>query len=155
VVCDVKWPNDLLIGGKKVCGILTEMSAELESIKHVVLGIGLNVNFEASDFPAEIRKIATSLRVETGRSFRRCEIAAAILRELDADYTRIVKGDFESIANEWEAACTTIGHNIEIASGNRVIAGRAESLDSEGALLLRTEHGRLERIVGGDVTVKK
>jgi BirA family biotin operon repressor/biotin-[acetyl-CoA-carboxylase] ligase len=155
LACEVKWPNDLLIHGKKLCGILTEMAAELESIKHVVLGIGLNVNFDSNDFPPEIRQIATSLKIETGRAFRRCEIAAAILRELDMDYRRILKGDFESIANEWEAACTTIGHNIEIASGNRVIAGRAESLDSEGALLLRTEHGRLERIIGGDVTLKK
>jgi BirA family biotin operon repressor/biotin-[acetyl-CoA-carboxylase] ligase len=155
VACEVKWPNDLLIRGKKVCGILTEMAAELDSIKHVVLGIGVNVNFDPNDFPPEIRKIATSLKIESGRAFRRCEIVAAILHELDADYRRILRGDFESIANEWEAACTTIGHNIEIASGNRVIAGRAESLDSEGALLLRTEHGRLERIIGGDVTLKK
>jgi BirA family biotin operon repressor/biotin-[acetyl-CoA-carboxylase] ligase len=138
-----------------VCGILTEMAAELESIKHVVLGIGLNVNFEQSDFPPEIRKIATSLRIETGRLFRRCEIGAALLEELESDYRRLLGGEFEGIADEWEAACSTIGHNIEIAAGNRVISGRAESLDSEGALLLRTQHGRLERIIGGDVTVRK
>jgi BirA family biotin operon repressor/biotin-[acetyl-CoA-carboxylase] ligase len=153
--CEVKWPNDILFRGRKLCGILTEMAAELESIKHVVLGIGLNANFEGSDFPPELRKLATSLRIETGRELRRCEIAAAILRELDSDYRRIVNGEFESIANDWEAACSTLGQNIEILSGNRVIAGRAESLDSEGALLLRTQHGRLERIIGGDVTVKK
>lgn len=153
--CEVKWPNDILIDGRKVCGILTEMSAELESIKHIVLGIGLNVNFETSDFPPEIQKIATSLRIEVGRPFRRCEIAATLLRELDADYRRILQGEFDAIADEWESACTTIGRNIEIAVGQRTISGRAESLDSEGALLLRTQHGRLERIIGGDVTVRK
>lgn len=153
--CEVKWPNDILIGGRKVCGILTEMSAELESIKHIVLGIGLNVNFEAADFPPELRKLATSVRIESGRPARRCEISAALLQELEADYRRIMKGDFEAIADDWEAACSTLGQNIEIVSGHRVIAGRAESLDSEGALLLRTQHGRLERIIGGDVTVKK
>ncbi len=152
---EVKWPNDILIAGKKICGILTEMAAELESIKHVVLGVGLNVNFEAADFPADLRKIATSIRIETGRPFRRCEIAAALLGELEADYRRLLQGDFEKIADEWEAACSTIGHNIEIATGHRVISGRAESLDSEGALLLRTQHGRLERIIGGDVTLRK
>jgi BirA family biotin operon repressor/biotin-[acetyl-CoA-carboxylase] ligase len=152
---EVKWPNDILIAGKKVCGILTEMAAELESIKHVVLGIGLNVNFESDDFPQEIRKIATSVRIESGRPFRRCEIAAGLLEELDSDYRRLLKGEFEEIADEWEAACSTIGHNIEIAAGNRIISGRAESLDSQGALLLRTQHGRLERIIGGDVTVRK
>ncbi len=153
--CDVKWPNDILIGGRKLCGILTEMAAELESIKHVVLGIGLNVNFQETDFPPEIRPIATSLQAETGRSFRRCDIAAALLTELDYDYRRILQGDFEAIANDWEAACTTIGHNIEIVSGPRTVSGRAESLDNEGALLLRTQHGRLERIIGGDVTLRK
>jgi BirA family transcriptional regulator, biotin operon repressor / biotin---[acetyl-CoA-carboxylase] ligase len=155
VQCDVKWPNDILIGGKKVCGILTEMSAELESIKYVVLGIGLNVNFDLTDFPPDIRKMATSLKIELGKSKRRCEIAAALLRELDLEYRRILNGEFEEIANQWESACTTIGQDIEIVSGRRVIAGRAESLDNEGALLLRTQHGRLERIIGGDVTVKQ
>ncbi len=155
VQCEVKWPNDILIGGKKVCGILTEMAAELESIKHMVVGVGLNVNFEAEDFPTALRKIATSLRIEGGKPFRRCEIAAALLQELNFDYRRVIEGKFEEIADEWETACTTIGHHVEIHSGNRVMAGRAESLDSEGALLLRTQHGRLERVIGGDVTVKK
>jgi len=152
---EVKWPNDILICGRKVCGILTEMAAELESVKYMVLGIGLNVNFEPGDFPPELRPSATSLKIECGRVFRRCEVAAALLRELDSDYRRIVAGQFEAIADEWEEACTTIGRQIEIVCGPRVIAGRAESLDSEGALLLRTQHGRLERIIGGDVSIRK
>jgi BirA family biotin operon repressor/biotin-[acetyl-CoA-carboxylase] ligase len=153
--CEIKWPNDILVKERKVCGILTEMSAELDKINYLVLGIGVNINFHPSDFPPELRSIATSLAIETGTRLKRAEVAAAILRELDRDYSRVCKGQFEQVANEWEEHCTTIGRNVEIALGNRNVQGRAESLDSEGALLVRTQHGHLERIIGGDVTLRK
>src|ERR1017187_8118407 len=86
---NIKWPNDILIHGKKVAGILTEMSAELDCVKYVVLGIGVDVNLNHSDFPAELRKLATSLKAELGRPVSRPELAVAILRELDHDYARI------------------------------------------------------------------
>lgn len=152
---EIKWPNDILLGGKKVCGILTEMSAETEKIKYIVLGIGLNVNFESADFPPELRATATSLKIEAGKSFSRAEIAAGILRALNDTYGAILKGQFEKIADEWESHCATVGREVEIDTGTRVIHGRAEALDSEGALLVRTQHGRLERIIGGDVTLRK
>ncbi len=152
---EIKWPNDILLNGRKLCGILTEMTAELDKINFMVLGIGVNVNFHANDFPPELRKIATSIQNETGQTLRRSDVASAILGELDADYARVRSGQFEAIADEWEANCTTIGQNVEIACGNRVVLGRAESLDSEGALLVRTQHGHLERIIGGDVTLRK
>lgn len=155
VRAEIKWPNDILVNERKLCGILTEMTAELDKINYIVLGIGVNVNFAAADFPAELRRIATSLAIETGHNIRRSEVATAILRELDADYGRVCRGRFEEVADEWEANCTTIGRNVEIACGNRVIHGRAESLDPEGALLVRTQHGHLERIIGGDVTLRK
>ena len=91
----------------------------------------------------------------TDREFNRAELAAAILARLDRDYARILQGRFQEIASEWEDHCTTIGREIEIRSGSRVLHGRAEALDNEGALLVRTEHGRLERIIGGDVTLRK
>ncbi len=89
---EIKWPNDILIGGKKVAGILTELSAELDRVKHVILGIGVDVNLGAGEFPPELRKIATSLKIESGRAIERPELAAAILRELDFDYARICCG---------------------------------------------------------------
>jgi len=153
--CEIKWPNDILVKDRKLCGILTEMSAELDKINYLVLGIGVNVNFAANDFPAELRPIATSLAIESGRKFKRAEVAATILRELDRDYHRLKCGDFQAVADEWEENCATLGRNVEIASGSRVIHGRAESLDPEGALLVRTQHGHLERIIGGDVTLRK
>jgi len=94
VAPEIKWPNDLLVRGRKLCGILTEMSAELDSIRYVVLGIGLNVNFAAEDWPPALRPLATSLLLETGHPVRRAELAAAILRELDGDYRRLRRGGF-------------------------------------------------------------
>jgi BirA family biotin operon repressor/biotin-[acetyl-CoA-carboxylase] ligase len=152
---EIKWPNDLLIHGRKTAGILTELSAELDHIKYVILGIGVDVNFSPADFPAEFRRHATSLKAELGKPVFCPRLAVAILQELDHDYTRITAGRFAEIAEEWEKHCTTIGRNVAIRIGDRQVRGRAEALGDEGALLLRTEHGHLERIVGGDVTIEK
>lgn len=152
---EIKWPNDILFRGKKVAGILTEMSAELDRIKYLILGVGVDVNQTANEFPPDGRKIATSLRAELGQPILRAELATAILRELDHDYVRICGGDFAKLADEWEGRCTTIGQQVTISIGERKIRGRAESLDDDGALLVRTEHGHLERIIGGDVTLEK
>jgi BirA family biotin operon repressor/biotin-[acetyl-CoA-carboxylase] ligase len=152
---EIKWPNDILVGGKKVAGILTELSAELDRVRHVILGIGVDVNQGSSEFLPELRKLATSLKIESGRAIERPELAAAILRELDFDYARVCAGKFTAVADEWEAHCTTIGNDVTIQIGGRKIRGRAESLDDDGALLVRTEHGHLERITGGDVTLEK
>jgi BirA family transcriptional regulator, biotin operon repressor / biotin---[acetyl-CoA-carboxylase] ligase len=152
---EIKWPNDILIGGKKVAGILTELSAELDKVRYVILGIGIDVNLDAGEFPAELKKIATSLKIEAGETVSRAELATAILRELDKDYSRVCGHFFADVADEWEEHCTTIGKNVTVQIGERKIRGRAESLDDDGALLVRTEHGHLERITGGDVTLEK
>lgn len=151
----IKWPNDILMGGRKVAGILTELSAELDKVKYVILGVGVDVNLTATEFPPELRKLATSLKIETGHKLNRAELAVRILQELDHDYARVCSGQFEAVANEWEEHCSTIGHNVVIHVGDRRIQGCAESLDADGALLLRTQHGRLERIIGGDVFLEK
>ncbi len=152
---EVKWPNDILVNGRKTAGILTELSAELDSVRYVILGIGVDVNLTESDFPAELRSAATSLRIECGHPLDRAALAAAILRELDADYARVTGGQFEALADEWESHCTTLGRAVTIQVGDRRIHGRAEALDSSGALLLRTQHGHLERIYAGDVTLEQ
>jgi BirA family biotin operon repressor/biotin-[acetyl-CoA-carboxylase] ligase len=100
---EIKWPNDILIKGRKVAGVLTELSAELDHIKHLTLGVGVDVNLNASEFPAELRKTATSLKIESGRPIHRADLAAAILRELDRDYERIRSRRFDEVADEWEA----------------------------------------------------
>lgn len=155
LIPEIKWPNDILIGGRKVAGVLTELSAELDHVKHLILGIGVDVNLTASEFPAELRKLATSLKIEAGHHIQRANLAAAILRELDRDYERIRDHRFQEIADEWEQHCATLGRRVSIQIGERVLQGHAEALDEDGALLLRTQHGRLERIIGGDVTLQK
>jgi len=152
---EIKWPNDLLLGGKKVAGILTEMSAEVDRVRHVILGIGLDVNQDANEFAGELHPLATSLKIEAGEAIDRAELAAEILHELDADYARVCARKFPEVADEWEAACVTIGKNVSVHMGERRFRGRAESLDDDGALLVRTEHGHLERVIGGDVILEK
>ncbi len=152
---EIKWPNDVWVNGKKVAGVLTELSAELDRVKHVILGIGVDVNLGTGEFPADLRQQATSLKLEAGRAISRADLAAAILRELDHDYLRVCIGQFTKVADEWEARCQTIGRDVTIQIGGRRVQGRAESLGESGELLLRTEHGHLERIGGGDVTLEK
>ena len=152
---EIKWPNDILISGRKVAGILTELSAELDRVKYVLVGIGVDVNLNAADFPNELRGQASSLKIELGNAVSRVELAAEILGELDRVYGRILAGEFAAVAGDWEQHCATLGQRLVIRLGERRVCGRAEALGEDGALLLRTEHGHLERIVGGDVTLEK
>lgn len=151
---DIKWPNDLLLDGRKTAGILTEMGAELDKIKYLIIGIGVNVNLTEADFPQELRRVATSLRTTLGRPIHRPELAAQLLRELDEDYARVTSGHFDSVAEEWSRHCRTLGQRVAILQGDRRLEGRAEGLDHDGALLLRNARGRLERIIGGDVMLE-
>jgi BirA family biotin operon repressor/biotin-[acetyl-CoA-carboxylase] ligase len=151
----IKWPNDILVSGRKVAGILTELSAELDRIKYLAVGIGVDVNLDPADFPPEVRAQATSLKIELGKAVVRVELAGAILQELDRVYCLILSREFNTVADEWERHCTTLGERVVIHLGERRVCGRAESLGDDGALLLRTDHGHLERIVGGDVEIEK
>jgi BirA family transcriptional regulator, biotin operon repressor / biotin---[acetyl-CoA-carboxylase] ligase len=151
--CRIKWPNDILVNGRKIAGILTELNAELDHVRYLILGIGVDVNMTVTDFPPELRQISSSLCIESGKAVSRPELAVSVLRALDQDYTRICAGGFEQVADEWEEHCQTLGCEVSIRTGNREIRGRAEALDEQGCLLLRTEHGHVERVVGGDVTL--
>jgi len=152
---EIKWPNDLLLRGRKVAGILTELTAELDRVKYVILGVGVDVNLSTSDFPSELRKLATSLKIESGETVSRSSLAVAVLRELDRDYARVCAGHFAEVAGEWAERCATLGRRVAIQTGDRRVRGRAEALGEDGALLLRTEHGHLEHVFGGDVTLEK
>ena len=152
---DIKWPNDIVFGTRKVAGILLELGAELDHIRHVVLGIGIDVNLTSEEMPEDLQSIATSLRIEGGRTFDRADLAATVLSELDTAYARLRRGDFHEICDEWMRRCSTLGQRVTIRMADRVIIGRAESLNEDGALLVRTDHGRLEHIIGGDVSLAK
>jgi BirA family biotin operon repressor/biotin-[acetyl-CoA-carboxylase] ligase len=150
----IKWPNDLMLDGRKTAGILTELQAELDRVRYVIVGIGVDVNLTLTDFPADLRKTATSLRVSLGKPVSRPELAVGILRALDSDYALLSRGEFAAVAEEWEEHCATLGSQVVIQVGPREIRGRAESLDDAGALLVRTEHGHIERVMGGDLTTE-
>ncbi len=152
---EIKWPNDLMIDGRKFAGVLTELTGELDSIRHANLGIGVNVNLEPEELPPAVRGTATSLKIVIGRTLDRPALAAAILRELDETYALALGDDFSRLVDEWSDHCTTLGRLVSVSTGPRSVIGRAESLDDEGALLIRTDAGHLERIVGGDVTLEK
>lgn len=154
VPVEIKWPNDLILHGRKIAGVLTELSGELDSVHHVSLGIGVNVNLLPEDLPPSLRSTATSLRIVLGRPVDRPALAAAVLRELDEVYARVGEDRFAEVADEWSSHCSTLGRNVSVLAGTRRVVGRAEALDGEGALLVRTEHGHLERITGGDVTLE-
>lgn len=152
---EIKWPNDIVCRGRKLVGILTEMSADPDTLHHVVLGIGVDVNLDRRDFPPDLRAVATSLRLELGRPLDRPALAAALLVALDEEYGRVCEGRFREVADAWARACTTLGRQITLVMGPRRLVGRAEALDETGALLVRTEHGLLERVIGGDVTLER
>jgi BirA family transcriptional regulator, biotin operon repressor / biotin---[acetyl-CoA-carboxylase] ligase len=148
---DIRWPNDLLINGKKVCGILTEMQAELDRLHKVVLGIGLNVNHR--EMPAELRAIATSLEIEGGQSYSRLQILAALLRELESYYHRLLKDGNSAILERWAAASSYAqGKRVRIKTKAGEFPATTAGLDSTGALKVRYDDGKEELLVAGEIT---
>ncbi len=147
----VKWPNDVLVGGRKIAGLLNEMSAETERIHYVILGIGVNLNMRAEDFPPQLRYPATSLVLERGEAVDRTAFARVLYRHLDALYLLYLEQGFAPILHAWESHCDLMGRMVEVDLQGRLLRGRAEGLDENGALLLRLEDGRQEKILAGDV----
>jgi BirA family biotin operon repressor/biotin-[acetyl-CoA-carboxylase] ligase len=150
----IKWPNDILIGNKKVAGILTEMSCEVDRINYVILGIGINVNTIEKDFPESIRDIATSLCAECGRKISRVAIVQRFLIELEKEYRLYLADGFESIRHEWKSLSNTIGAQVEITDGGERLRGEVLDIDADGFLMLKTNAGKVKRIVAGDVSLR-
>ena len=150
LLVDLKWPNDLLLGGKKFCGILTEMNAEVTRVRHLVVGAGINVN--QVKFPAELREIATSLRIETATEWSRVELCAALLKSLDREYRSLVEdaGAREAILRRFEENSSSVrGRKVSIGDDGN-LAGVTEGLDERGFLRIRTAEG-LRTVVSGTV----
>ncbi len=153
VACGIKWPNDILYEGKKLVGILTEMSAEMDAINHVVIGIGINVNIAADDFPPELRSLATSLSLAAGRPLPRLAIFAAVLEELERVYDLALAEGFGPVLAEWRAASVTLGRAVDVSGPGRRFSGTALDIDDDGALLVATAAG-VERVLAGDVSIR-
>lgn len=152
----VKWPNDILCQGKKVCGILVELSTQGEKIQYANVGIGINVNLKRKEFPAELLDIATSLEAEAGSSFSRPALAAEVLHQLNQFYVLIQNDDFSYVHAQWLELDCTLGQPITIKwTDGRKLRGIASNLDPDGALLVRTDDGMMERITAGEVSLEK
>ena len=143
----IKWPNDVIYQDKKLCGILTEMSAETDRARFVVLGIGLNVNSKAKELPPG----STSLREITGKEVSRVAFARELLKELEKDMLRLKKGHHEKMVEEWEEYSETTVKRVTATLLDRNVQGQATGIDSDGALWIRKDNGLQERILSGDI----
>ncbi len=147
----LKWPNDVLINGKKVCGILVESNVQSDIVDYAIIGIGINVDLRLADFP-EIQSTATSLSDEAGRDVSRLNVIRCLLVEIERLYLTLAANN--SIYEEWRDSLATLGSRVQVKSGETIYEGIAESVARDGSLLLRHSDGNLTRIVAGDVTLR-
>jgi BirA family transcriptional regulator, biotin operon repressor / biotin---[acetyl-CoA-carboxylase] ligase len=151
----IKWPNDILINGKKAAGILAEISTELDSISYMIIGLGVNVNIPkagtAGCFPEELQKTATSLLIETGRKFPRASLLQCILMDFERRYNASLQDGFQAALRRWRELSGIMGKKIKIETAGGQITGTVEDLDSDGALVLRGPKGTLRRFLSGDI----
>ena len=152
---EIKWPNDILHEGKKLTGILTEMSAEIDRINYIVIGTGINVNMEEEEFPEELRDKATSLSIMKGERLPRVAFFQAVLEALDELCIVLEEDGFAPIVARWREYAVTLGQEVHVigAIGKDSFDGRAVDIDEEGALLVETEGG-VRRVLAGDVSIR-
>lgn len=147
----IKWPNDVLAGGKKIAGILVEAATEIDAIDYMIIGVGLNVNTPSGRFPAELRDRATSVAAELGRPVARAEILGDFLGRFERYYERVGKDGFGPVIRRWRALSDMAGRRVRVHSFNRFTEGIIEGIDDDGMLLLTGPEGRVERVIAGDV----
>ncbi|MBJ6727553.1 biotin--[acetyl-CoA-carboxylase] ligase [Geomesophilobacter sediminis] len=153
VTPQIKWPNDILVSGKKVAGLLNEMNAETEKVNFVVLGIGVNLNMRADQFGTTLRHPATSLFEAGGVEVNRVQFARTLLAELDRLYEVFLKEGEAPIRSEWLERSRICGRGVKVSCGEREFSGVVEGLDAFGALLVRLSDGKLETVLSGDVSL--
>lgn len=147
----VKWPNDLLVGPRKLGGILTEARAEGDRLLYLVLGIGLNVNHRSDDFPADLRIRATSLALECNRTFRRVPLFLALLEGVLRDCRLFFESGFAPFQQPWKEISATLGKMVQVDRTEGTLRGKAVAIDPAGALLVEDSRGKLHRIFCGEI----
>ena len=150
---NIKWPNDILVKGRKIAGILTEISMEMDRIDYMVIGVGINVNTPRKSLPPDIRDIATSVFMETGKPYPRIALLRAYLEWLEIYYETFKTKGFEPVMNRWKSLADIIGHRVSVDMIDRVRVGEVLDVDKDGFLILKEQGGALERIISGDVTL--
>lgn len=151
----IKWPNDIVSGGKKLCGILTEMSAEADEIKSVIVGIGINVKLESNDFGDEVSNAATSVSAEIGRAVPRKDLAAAVLNEFDAVYRDFLRnGSINQFLDGYKDKSAVLGKEVRLISTREEVIGTAVDISEEGHLVVRLADGSHRKIMSGEISVR-
>jgi len=146
----LKWPNDVLVNGKKICGILLEISGEPDRVEYVLVGIGLNVNFSSRNLPDNIRSSSTSIYDALNRQVDRADLLCRILEDSEHLYLSAAKKGFQKVINAWRSMSCTIGQTVTVQSFRTSISGRAVDIDEDGSLIIETKKG-LKRVYSGDV----
>ncbi len=147
----INWPNDVLIGGRKVSGILTDMAMDINSIKYIVLGFGVNVNVEMLSFPARIQKTATSIKEETGKTVSRREFIDALLLEFERLYAAFNEGRYDVILDEYKALIYPLGSSVIVKDQDNLYEGTSVDITEDGAFVMKARDGTLMTFVTGDV----
>ena len=153
---EIKWPNDIMHDGRKLVGILTEMTGELAKISYLVIGVGINVNISRDEFPEELREIASSLCEMKGETLSRVKLFRAVLEEFDKLYLEVNASGFAAVLARWRAYNITLGKNVRVIAagdGGEIFTGKAVDLNSEGALIVDTLEGR-RTVYAGDVSIR-
>ena len=151
----IKWPNDILVNGKKLAGILTEISTEMDAVNYIVVGLGMNVNTQLEDLPKEIKKTATSILIETGKQFPRVKLIKHYLKLYEKYYDMFKNNDFEPIMKRWKELADIIGKQIRVDVIGKTHIGKVVDVDNDGVLILKDDQGKLQRIFSGDVTLAR
>jgi len=151
----IKWPNDILLRDRKVAGLLNEIHSEMDRIHFVILGIGMNLNMDEEMFPQEIREGATSLKREMGEMISRKAFLQILMEELETWYEIFLKKGRAPVISAWRDRAQLRGRSIKVTSFGEILEGMAIDIDSDGALILKTEDGERKRVIAGDVDYKK
>lgn len=149
----IKWPNDILVNGKKVCGILAEVSAEMDSINYLILGIGVNVNVNLSSAGGKLLQTATSIKDVLGRKVSRVGFVQVMLEELEQLYRLLSVEGFKPILSEWKERSGTLGARVRVSFRDEEFEGWARDVDEDGFLIVELGDGALRRVVAGDVHI--
>ncbi len=151
----IKWPNDIFIHGKKVAGILSEMEAAGTETRFIILGLGVNVNWRKEDIPPDLQETATSLRAEAGKEFSRAKVAAELFEELEKEYALFLKERFSPrLRDEWNRLSWINQKWATLTVMDKKYEGRVLGLDTDGALLLVNQEGKIQRFIAGDVSLR-
>lgn len=150
----IKWPNDIILNGRKLVGILTEMNAEFGHINYVVIGIGINTCASRDDYPPEVRNLAVSVADAAKESFLRVELLAAVLKNMEELYELSVAHGFSAVFDEWRKYSCILGQKVKVIAPDKTYLGTAVDIDSDGLLLVKTNNGHLEKVVAGDVSIR-